>query len=89
MRKYSSDGRKCGIRGRRKRRPNSGGRMTWQEQGGISEVFYTGDRVFAFERAGNVWMLYGETGNHIKDFRSFAAMHGYIMEERTKKNDGR
>ena len=64
--------------------------MTWQEMGGISELFYTGDRRFAFERAGNVWMLYGgEYGEHIKDFRSFVAMSEYIMKERAKENDER
>jgi len=63
--------------------------MTWQELGGISEVFYTNDRKFGFQRVGNYWRLYGEEGSFIQEFRSFVSMNEYIMNERMKDNDGR
>ena len=64
--------------------------MTWQELGVKSEVFYTADRRFAFQRVGNYWRLYGgKEGSFIQEFRSFVAMNEYIMNERMKNNDGR
>ena len=59
--------------------------MMWDEQGGISEVFWTSDRQFAFQRAGNYWNLYGADGEFMKDFRSFVALQGFITQERLKK----
>ena len=60
--------------------------MTWQEQGGISETFWTSDRRFAIQRVGNVWNLYdGENyGYFVKDFSSFPKVQEYIRNERTK-----
>ena len=58
--------------------------MTWQEQGGISEVFWTTDTEFAFQRVGNSWNLYWRGIEHTKNFRSFAAMQEYIRKEREK-----
>ena len=64
--------------------------MTWEELGGISEVFYTSDRLFAFERVGNYWRLYGGLdGTFIEEFRSFVAMSEFIMNERRKNHDKR
>ena len=59
--------------------------MTWQEQGGISEIFWTFDKQFAFQRAGNMWNLYeGEMGVFVRDFRSFVSVQEYIRNERMK-----
>lgn len=64
--------------------------MTWQELGGVSEIFCTPDFRFAFQRVGNWWRLYGGVeGSFIREFRSFTAMSEYIMNERMKENDGR
>lgn len=61
--------------------------MTWQELGSISEVFYTHDRKFCFQRVGNYWRLYGgPEGTFIQEFRSFASMNEYIMTKRRKDN---
>lgn len=60
-----------------------------QREGGermISEVFYTGDRRWAFQRVGNYWNLYDENGYFHKDFRSFKAMYEYIYEQRRKES---
>lgn len=56
--------------------------MNWQQQGGISEVFFTGDRKFAFQRIDRFWRLYGEDGNFVKEFPSFPAMVEYIRQRR-------
>ena len=57
--------------------------MTWQELGGISEVFYTHDRKFCFQRVGNYWRLYGdEDGHFIQEYRSFVAVQEHIMKAR-------
>ena len=62
--------------------------MTWQELGSISEVFYTHDRKFCFQRVGNYWRLYGGTeGSFIQEFRSFVAMNEYIMKEMLNKHE--
>lgn len=68
--------------------------MTWQEQGGISEIFWTSDRKFAIQRVDRFWRLYGgEMGYFIREFGSFPKVQEYIrderMNERTKgeKND--
>ena len=61
--------------------------MNWQEQGGISEVFYTNDRKFAFQKVGNYWRLYiGWEGSFKAEFRSFVAMNEFIQNERMKEN---
>ena len=59
--------------------------MNWQQMGGISEVFYTNDRKFAFQRVDRYWRLYGWDGNFIHEFPSFVSMIEFIMNER--KND--
>lgn len=57
--------------------------MTWQELGSISEVFYTNDRKFCFQRVGNYWRLYGgEDGHFIREYRSFVAVQEHIMKAR-------
>ena len=56
--------------------------MNWQQQGGISEVFYTNDRKFAFQKVDNYWRLYGENGDFIQEFRSFVSMYEYIRLRR-------
>lgn len=61
--------------------------MTWQELGGISEVFYTYDRMFGFQRVGNYWSLYGQDGYFVKGFRSFTSMMQFIIDERMKTHD--
>ena len=61
--------------------------MTWQELGGISEVFYTYDRMFGIQRVGNCWSLYGHDGSFIKGFPSFASMIQFIIDERMKMHD--
>lgn len=59
--------------------------MNWQEQGGISEVFYTYDRKFAFQRVDRYWRLYGnETLSFIQEFTSFVSMNEFIIEQRRK-----
>lgn len=56
--------------------------MTWNEFGGISEVFYTNDHKFGFQKVGSIWRLYGSDGEFIQNFRSFVLMNKYIMEHR-------
>ena len=57
--------------------------MTWHELGSISEVFYTHDRKFGFQRVGNYWRLYGgEDGHFIREYRSFVAVQEHIMKAR-------
>lgn len=57
--------------------------MTWQELGSISEVFYTHDRKFGFQRVGHYWRLYGgEDGHFIREYRSFVAVQEHIMKAR-------
>ena len=56
--------------------------MNWQQQGGISEAFFTGDRKFAFQRVDRFWRLYGEDGDFVKEFPSFPAMNDYIRQRR-------
>ena len=56
--------------------------MNWSQQGGISEVFFTGDRKYAFQRVDRFWRLYGEDGNFVKEFPSFPAMVEYIRQRR-------
>ena len=54
----------------------------------ISEVFYSADRKFGFEKAGNHWLLYdGEEGTFLKEFRSFAAMTDYMNKVRIEQHD--
>ena len=61
--------------------------MTWQEFGGISEIFWTTDERFSFQRVGNYWRLYhGGEGSFLKEFRSFAQMQMYIREVRENGN---
>ena len=59
--------------------------MTWQEMGGISEVFYTNDRKYAFQRVDRYWRLYGPDGFFLKEFGSFVSMIEFIMNERKKE----
>ena len=64
--------------------------MNWQEQGSISEVFWTTDSKFSFQRVGNYWRLYhGEIGEFLKEFRSFVAMQEFIRDMRNKAEPGR
>jgi len=60
--------------------------MTWQDFGGISEVFWTSDNKYSFQRVGNYWRLYhGEIGEFLCEFRSFVSMQEYIYEMRHKE----
>lgn len=55
----------------------------WDDFGGISEVFWTTDGRYSFQRVSNVWRLYsGQEGFFIKQFPSFAAMQIYIYHLR-------
>lgn len=61
--------------------------MTWQEQGGVSEVFWTTDREFSFYRVGNYWRLYhGAIGEFLMEFRSFVTMQEFIRNRRMEKH---
>lgn len=48
--------------------------------GFISEVFYTTDKEYAFQRVGNTYNLYSKAldYNFLKSFRSFKSMMEYI-----------
>ena len=52
--------------------------------GFISQVFWTADSKFAFQKVGNVWNLYGADGSFRKEFRSFMAMCLFIESEGMK-----
>ena len=53
----------------------------------ISDIFWSSTRDFAIQRVNGGWLLYdGETGNFIRDFRSFAAMNEYMQEKRQEKH---
>ena len=56
----------------------------------LSEIFWTTDKDFGFQRVGNTWNLYErENGWYFtKDFRSFWQMQQYIRERREGTNDG-
>ena len=46
----------------------------------ISEIFYTGDNQFGFQKVGCYYNLYtkGKSWNFDRSFRSFKAMQDYI-----------
>ena len=50
------------------------------KDGFISEVFYTGNDKWAFQRVGNDWNLYDQYGDFVRTFRSFKAMIFYLEE---------
>lgn len=56
----------------------------------ISEIFWTTDKDFGFQRVRNVWNLYERDNGwyFVKDFRSFWRMEQYIKERREEMNDG-
>lgn len=59
----------------------------WKEVGGISEIFWTKDHQYAFQRVGDVWNLYGGyEGYFVKEFRSFVDLQIYIWENRKEKS---
>lgn len=47
----------------------------------ISEVFYTGDRRWAFQRVGVYWNLYDYNGDFVREFRSFRKMTLFMERE--------
>lgn len=52
----------------------------------ISEIFWTTDHKFAFQRVGVYYNLYDETSEwHLmKEFRSFEAMQNFMNEMRNR-----
>lgn len=47
----------------------------------VTEVFYTGDDRWAFQRVGHEWNLYDQFGDFVKTFRSFRSMIKYMEEK--------
>lgn len=58
--------------------------------GRISEIFWTTDKDFGFQRIRNTWNLYERENDwyFTKDFRSFWQMEQYIKERREEMEDG-
>lgn len=46
----------------------------------ISQVFYTEDRKWTFQRVGNEYNLYNQDGDYERSFRSFWKMVEWIKE---------
>ena len=46
----------------------------------ISEVWYLGNRKYAFQKVGMFFELYDKNGNFLKEFRSFVAMTLFMEE---------
>lgn len=44
----------------------------------ISQVFYTYDKRWAFQRVGGHWNLYDSNGDFEREFRSFKSMIEYM-----------
>lgn len=54
----------------------------------ISEVFYTRDREWAFQKAGKVYLIYdASTGDFVREVRSFKKMQAYINAKRKEVSD--
>lgn len=55
-------------------------------KGFISQVFFTNDRDYAFQKVGKIWNLYSEENNwyFLKEFASFHSLCDYIENERNK-----
>lgn len=48
----------------------------------ISQIFWTSDGEYAFQRVGDYWNLYkGKEGKFLKEFRSFWGMEEFIQHE--------
>lgn len=48
--------------------------------GFISEVWYTNNRDWAFQRVGDSWNLYDNNGDFVFSFRSFISLTEYIKK---------
>ena len=57
----------------------------------ISEVFWTTDRRFSFQKVGRYYNLYDRDIGYafLMDFRSFKAMQDFMIEERRKDAKGK
>lgn len=53
----------------------------------ISEVFWTADKRFAFQRVGYYWNLYECDGSFRTEFRSFWDMQEYIQRRKEDAED--
>lgn len=49
-------------------------------KGFISEVWFTGNRDWAFQRVGDSWNLYDNNGDFVFSFRSFVELTAYIKK---------
>ena len=56
----------------------------------ISEVFWTTDQRFSFQKVGRYYNLYDRNIGYafLRDFRSFKAMQDFMNEERSKDAKG-
>lgn len=57
----------------------------------ISEVFWTSDQRFSFQKVGRYYNLYDRDSGYafLRDFRSFKAMQDFMIEERRKDAGGK
>ena len=57
-----------------------GGRKADLDRYTISDVWYLGDRAWAFQKVGKYYELYDHNGNFCREFTSFHEMTKFIHE---------